>query len=357
MATSENLFYINSPRWQTESIFSQLDLTGKFFFVFNITDPGWYNPDIFPFDVFYEKMNYAKENNLEFIVIFEETYEAPCYYDIQDLIDTVSLKSNIPTEQMFIMSGAQHQNGAPIGNCNIVCVFGNELLEEVEPRLPTHHFVSLARYSRIHRVLVTKEIWSRKLDAYGYCSLGCVDQDIVYSPVKEILGEFADRYPAVIDRMINWGDGKPQPFDHKLTGAFLNVALETSYELDVNKQGWSVPFWTEKSSKPFAWRQVPLILGPLGSLDIFRQFKFDLFEDIIDTGYDKEVNPYKRIKLYVNEIEKICSWPLEKCIEYKQENMNRFDYNRNLFIESSYNTAYQYSLNNASKAFNIPIKL
>lgn len=365
MVEIKNFYSVYPLGWHAEDIFARLDLTGKFLFVIRCKEElveaakkGLTIND-FPFNILDKKIQYAKQNNLKFIIIFEEVYEAPCYYDIKDLVDSISRASKIPISETIIMSGAQHQKGADIKNCHVLSIIGFDQIFENENIYfdPTHHFISLARYSRMHRVLVTREIWQRGLDKFGYCSLGCTEHDVLdYEKIKTTLGPFANRYPTVLDVVVKDLNDQNKSQDTRISHAFLNVVLETSYDYEINQKFWSVPFWTEKTSKPFAWGQIPLILGPQNNLNILREFKFDLFEDIIDISYDKEPDPYKRIQLYVDQLEKICKWPLDKCIEYKKQNIVRFKYNNDLIRYIFWNKSFEHSIKNASEAIGAPVK-
>jgi hypothetical protein len=259
---------------------------------------------------------------------------------------------------MIVMSGAQHQWGDPIKNCVVLCIIGaHELFTTPVPFLePTHHFISLARYSKEHRVLATKEIWDRGLDRYGYCSLGCVEVDYLHSGVKRILGtSYAHRYPAIIDGMVG---GMQTPAnvsqnsssDPKISRAFVNLVLETSYDISVTRNNWNLPFMTEKTSKPFVWYQVPIFLGPVGTLPLIREVGYDVFDDIIDHSYDSEPNPYKRIKLVIDQLERICSWPLEQCKQYHFDNRSRFISNREKAIRLSQRDRFQINKRNIEAA-------
>lgn len=360
-------YCLHNPKPQVEQLFENLDLTGKFFMVIDCMAPDIQVPGVwtlipakFPEALFLEKFNYAKENNLEFHLIFESIYEAPCYYDsLKLVIDYVSKKYNIPLKDIIIVSGAQHQFNAPVKNCPVLAIMGFPSMfeKEVSPLYPTHHFISLARNSKTHRILVTKKIWERGLDKFGYCSLGCIDFDFTdKEEVEKLLGHLYSKYPAILDGVVREGDMQNSADDPRISGAFVNVAMETSYEKTVTPRNWTAPFWTEKTTKPFVWKQIPLILGPLNNLEILRDFKFDLFEDVIDTSYDKEADPIKRIDMYVEQLEKICQWPIEKCCEFKKKNMHRFNYNRELAINVYHNQAREYNFKNLTSVLGVARK-
>jgi hypothetical protein len=116
----------------------------------------------------------------------------------------------------------------------------------------------------------------------------------------------------------------------KISHAFINFVMETSYDYKVEPDTWNVPFITEKSTKPFIWGQVPIFVCCYNSLKYLQELGFDLFDDIIDHSYDLEIDPYNRITMAVNQLEKICSLPIEHWQKYKQDNISRFIKNSKL---------------------------
>ena len=339
-----NYYYTTDNSHRYDRLFEKVDFGDKYLFIYDTFGPEHMNfetrfikTESFPYDLMLEKRQLAADRGLQFRLIFENIYEAPSYrYQFKKLAESISQRSGIPTTEMIVMSGAQHQWDDPIKNCMVLCIIGvQELFTTPVPFLePTHHFISLARYSKEHRVLATKEIWDRGLDRYGYCSLGCVEVDYFPAMVERMLGtSYAHRYPAIIDGMVG---GMQTPTnvsqnsagDPKISRAFVNLVLETSYDILVTINNWNLPFMTEKTSKPFVWYQVPIFLGPVGTLPLVREVGYDVFDDIIDHSYDSEPNPYKRIKLVIDQLERICSWPLEQCKQYHSDNRSRFISNR-----------------------------
>ena len=145
-----------------------------------------------------------------------------------------------------------------------------------------------------------------------------------------------DRYrkmmPLIIDGIIAKKDDHKQhrAVDKRFNNSFINYVMETSFEQEVTPQTWNAPFVTEKSIKPFAWGQVPIFLTPFDTLKHIRNLGFDLFDDIIDHGYDMERDPSKRIKMTVDQLEKICKWSIEDCQQFKKDNIERFSKNREI---------------------------
>ena len=81
--------------------------------------------------------------------------------------------------------------------------------------------------------------------------------------------------------------------------------MESSNEIDENI--WRSIFITEKSYKALAWYQFPIWYAVPGLVEKLREQGFDLFDDIIDHGYDQEQDPWTRMTKVVEEIAQLVS--------------------------------------------------
>lgn len=214
----------------------------------------------------------------------------------------------------------------------------------------THHFVCLANHPKAHRTRFINELLNRNLQIRGYFSVGST------WPLSDAQNYFRDhQYDLGIDsqnmkyfpwRLDNielatvWHDD-PEKItrltynitDFRITGAMLNVVLESSYEslTDLYLDKPNVPMITEKTVKAFALGQIPLILGPQEIVAKIRHLGFDLFDDIIDTSYDSEPDPKTRIIKAVDSLEQfIKTYPKDSLLALKKTLLVRLRYNRQL---------------------------
>lgn len=198
--------------------------------------------------------------------------------------------------------------------------------------IPTHHFAMLARIARPHRTNAAVEILKRGLDTFGKMSCGCIMYDGPSYDFQQIPDEFKLRFPMLIDGFFNSKDQEIHADDvlriPEVTGAFCQLIGESSHESQY--MGWKAPFPTEKTEKCFLLGQVPIFNGPRHLARNIRELGFDLFDDLIDHSYDDEVNTDARLRLVIDQLEKICRTPLNALIRYKLDNMDRFDRNRQL---------------------------
>jgi hypothetical protein len=78
---------------------------------------------------------------------------------------------------------------------------------------------------------------------------------------------------------------------------------------------------TEKAWKPFKTHQLPLYIGLPGYVDVIRNLGFDVYDDFIDHSYDKEMNHIERIKMVVDELNRITKLDM---LEFYNTNRKRF---------------------------------
>jgi hypothetical protein len=78
---------------------------------------------------------------------------------------------------------------------------------------------------------------------------------------------------------------------------------------------------TEKAWKPFKTHQLPLYIGLPGYVDVIRSLGFDVFDDFINHNYDKEQNHIERIKIVVEELNKLTQLDM---LGFYNQNRKRF---------------------------------
>jgi hypothetical protein len=214
----------------------------------------------------------------------------------------------------------------------------------------THHFVALARAPRYSRVQVINAILNRNLQQWGYFSIGSgveYNRDKFFLLNQRVLGidsENLKYFPCFIDGQVEQRLGLSYEISNdKIKNALVNVVLESGFEYSIDIPGllptWQVPMLTEKTVKAFAIGQIPMILGPYGQIEKTRQQGFDLFDDLIDHGYDKEPDPQLRIAKFVNSLEQfVNSTPQDSLQSLKESLMPRFIYNLELAKKLAYST-------------------
>ena len=92
-------------------------------------------------------------------------------------------------------------------------------------------------------------------------------------------------------------------------------------------------FLTEKSEKCFLLEHLPLWVAPPGQVKLARQWGFDVFDDLVDHAYDIEADPYLRIKMVADQLQRICGMNINDLRNFKELNRSRFQANRQLCFD------------------------
>lgn len=132
------------------------------------------------------------------------------------------------------------------------------------------------------------------------------------------LGDIGDDFPNC-----DFYEGYVQnPYDN----SYINITTESSFERNITHI-------TEKSFKPFYFNQIPIFVAGCGHIEKLKnKFHFDFFDDFVDHSYDVEVNPKKRLKLIVSEIQRIKD-EKESLVKYYISNKDRFLKNQKMIKE------------------------
>jgi hypothetical protein len=323
-----------------------LQLANKFLFI--IAEDALIFHD-FPFEILDGFLNKCIINDKHFKLILLNLGEAP-YYHIgsNTLLDKLKNDKKIPYQDMIIFSAGikYYPSEIQVATSYQISLLPSLLVGTDVKESPTHHFISLCRVARKHRVMASIDILERGLDKYGYMSLGSAyNTEIHYDYLQHYMdlvpGKFQHRMPMLLDG--TWEDGWSGTsgcmfagIDKKITRAFVHLVLESSYQRPITNQGegWLVPLISEKSMKPFAYGQIPLFLCFDGQVQHVRNMGFDLFDDVIDHSYDTEPNPFKRISLVIDQLQQICeNWTWEQMQQFKSKNQHRYDRNQQIFVE------------------------
>ena len=83
----------------------------------------------------------------------------------------------------------------------------------------------------------------------------------------------------------------------------VNIVAETSAQNEGN--AWQGIFITEKTFKAFGMLQLPVWWAVPGLVDQVRNMGFDVFDDIVDHGYDSIVNQSQRLDAVIDQLHKL----------------------------------------------------
>jgi hypothetical protein len=137
------------------------------------------------------------------------------------------------------------------------------------------------------------------------------------------------KLPITIDGIINRDETSISEHDQSnpvFHSCLFNIIVETSVQN--LKNSYSTRFITEKTFKAFALRQIPIWVAVPGLVAEVRKLGFDMFDDIIDHGYDSIPDENLRVKSVIEQIKKLNQYlPLENCQLLRKENRYRLDKN------------------------------
>lgn len=206
-------------------------------------------------------------------------------------------------------------------------------------------FVSLNNSVRPQRIALLLEFLKRNipLDNCSFLFTTAGPLGSVFTPeiYRQSVQTFNDNNEITADDVkLLMGIKLPKLLDHDVnTPTYIHNNINYLYEPilnfvtenvtgidkeDISRYGLLT--YTEKCIKPFVAGQIPLMLSLVGTQDVLRGLGFDLFDDLIDTSYEKEPIAFKRLSMMVDELERLLKMDL---VEYKKNNIHRFEHNVN----------------------------
>ena len=214
-------------------------------------------------------------------------------------------------------------------------LIGPDYVYYIDNMLPSHKrstkFVCLNKAPRAHRVRLVEEILSRGIEKQGIVSCGYDSINVDYS--KICIKGLEHKFPLQIEtnERITNDDDVNQTLSNFNEESFITVVAETSCEqIDhpLMRGGCDKIFITEKTLKAFITGTFPLILAPKNAVEHLRSRGFDMFDDIIDHSYDNYADPNIKIKMIVDELEKLLQMDISQLKELHDSYKGRLDANR-----------------------------
>jgi len=167
------------------------------------------------------------------------------------------------------------------------------------------YFISLMRRASVSRASLAKNILDN-FDSEDFL-LSCGSQPNKWVRELPNLKKAIHPYklPILLDGMIDNYKKQHHHTDSNFFACLFNVVVETSSQTD--DDSWREVFITEKSLKPFAYRQFPVWFAVPGTVQEVRNLGFDVFDDIIDHSYDEINDPNTRMKKMINVLQTFIS--------------------------------------------------
>jgi hypothetical protein len=290
-------------------------------FVFYILDPfaGQHLP--------YEEITNTNKKNL-FVII--HTHEGASHHWFDILIPKLNNECDVPLDHIIVHSSCVYNPESTVGHIGSLVDYTStivsryENITEVSIVDTTHHFVCLNRIYRWQRLQLVKMLIDRDLCKFGRVS---------YTSPISVDDPYYKHFPMIVDSVdVSYDQGhKILP---EMSNALVNVITESCYEPMPGSnifESHPQPGFTEKTYKSIMLGQLPIFVAPYHTVQTYRDFGFDPFDDIIDHSYDLEQDPVKRLELVTNQIEHITKFDnlrqlREKLLPRFQANFQKLKY-------------------------------
>lgn len=285
--------------------------------------------------------------------------ELESFVDIIDLIyRELVLKSNIPAKKIIYVTGTLDATDALN---NAILKYNQEKINVYFFSATEHHingrqrqvtyenkniknkrFLCFNRRWRLHRPFLVSLLHSKNLLDNGYVSLGksgdnqnwntvfhdlChIHNELPCSETLKILQENKDNILNIPDMYLDTSDlvtNHEWFIDQTIPlyeNSYFSVITETNYFTDIR-------FITEKTFKAIMMRHPFILVSSPHSLKTVRDLGYKTFHPYINEDYDKEENHSIRMKMIVDEIERLCNLEENKFIELMNELHSIVEYN------------------------------
>ena len=194
-----------------------------------------------------------------------------------------------------------------------------------EKKILSDGLVSFDKIGKCH----TKVFHNNLKDWFGFGKKLIVEK-------AKYLEEIKSLSPSIID-VDEWDanhyDTSPSwPYEQ----TFFSLVSETHFVQDTLNL-------SEKLYKSMANNHLFIVVGTCGTLKSLQERGFKTFEPYIDESYDKEKDPYKRIKMIVTEVERLCRLSDREIKEIivKTEEVVKYNYDTLINDHHSINVAFK----------------
>ena len=257
--------------------------------------------------------------------------------------------------------------------CNIIEVLHNERMvrDQIELQLPIYfdemynykkdnlekikYYLWLCRRKRSYRIAMTAGLNQRNIIDKGLVSFS-LDSEVnigdmskkrflnehSYPYNKDIstsaffehgnIEELVDKTPFIAD-VEDFSPNLSMVFNRALyDNTFFNLLSETHFDV-------RTIFLSEKVFKCVAWYSPILFMTTPGSIEKFESLGYKSFEPFINQEYDKEENNGKRLKMILDECERICEMDSKSMLDWYKDQREILEHNYNIWTTK--NSYYQ----------------
>lgn len=207
-----------------------------------------------------------------------------------------------------------------------------------------------ARIDRVHRFLFVGLLETRNLLDEGFVSFQPeISWEEVWHKISNSIGEeyknqVLNLEPLFVDTndlSVNYN----YPTESMVSfyeSSYFSVISETHF---FNNNDDGNRFLTEKTFKAIMHKHPFLLMTFPNSLELLKEIGYKTFSPFFDESYDKEYDPYKRMILIVNEVERLCNLNDNEWQTLSIELNNICEHNYNVFMNKKNARDYIVPLN------------
>ena len=222
----------------------------------------------------------------------------------------------------------------------------------LEKKTYSKSFLNFNGRWRIHRPCFVALLYCMNLLDKGFVSLGKADDNLnwnnTFDTFSKLIEDDSDLYSLLNDKKNNILN-LPHLYldtDNLVTNRFSVIQpdidqsntiklYEDSYFSvvgETNFFGHTGRFLTEKTFKPIAYKHPFILLCDAYSLVLLKKLGYKTFHPFIDESYDNEPNDTKRLKMILNEVNRLCNLSEPELFEFIDNAKEITKYNYELLM-------------------------
>ena len=245
------------------------------------------------------------------LFVIVQTGEGHSHKEFDILLDILLNQVGMHADHITLHTACLYDPDSPVNTLSTIaplCGITVQLTEckNYTNHIPTHHYVCLNRLPRWEREEIVETLLSRGLDKFGSISYA---SGLDATQFRMQYPDANTRFPMYIDDVVSFEQGYNTD-NNSISNAMFNIVTESAYEQPATRPNYANTHVTatisEKTYKTFLTGQIPVFVAPYHTVTSAKEFGFDMFDDIIDHGYDLESDPVKRIQMVADQVEKIC---------------------------------------------------
>jgi len=268
--------------------------------------------------------------------------------DVHEVVKTVAVQNNLPCINvewvMMFKAGVKQQRSFQISDPTY------KNFNTLEIKSYPKRYLNFNRRWRMHRPSLVALLVAYGILDQGHVSLGKSDCGTewphTFNWIKQRLS--SDQYlldkltaheqkilslPSLYLDTENLRDNRADletTTDSFYSSSLVSVVSETNFfpEFEVGR------FLSEKTWKPVAYKHPFIMVSVPRTMKLLRQLGYKTFHPYINEEYDGETDPVRRLRLIVEELERICNFTDNKLLDFIEGVRPKVEHNFNLLMNT-----------------------